>query len=114
MEVAMVSTGSTQLERWLERLAESLDIPDHLHEKAIQKYESVGEWIEEQDASQGRRDPEIYSQGSFRLGTVVRPIGRDDYDVDLVYERDLRKASITQECLKEEAGEHLRAFVDAF
>ena len=29
-------------------------------------------------------DPTIYPQGSFALGTAVRPLGEDQYDVDSV------------------------------
>lgn len=109
----MTSTASDQLSDILEQIAESLDIPDEVREEAVQKYEEVGHWLEEQDKVQGRRPPTIYPQGSFRLGTVIRPkTDNDEYDVDLVYERDLRKASISQEQLKAEAGKHLRSYVD--
>ena len=83
-----------------------------MYAEAVRKYQHLGHWLEEQDAKQGRREPLIYPQGSFRLGTVIRPItDADEYDIDLVYERDLRKASISQEQLKKEAGEHLRGYI---
>lgn len=101
-----------QLGRLLQHAAEFLDIPDSLYEEAVAKYEQVGHWLEEQDAESGRNPPEIYPQGSFRLGTVVRPLtDKDEYDIDLVYRRDLQKESTTQKKLKEEAGEHLRSYV---
>lgn len=101
-----------QLGRLLQHAAEALDIPDALYEEAVAKYEQVGQWLEEQDAENGRNPPEIYPQGSFRLGTVVRPLtDKDEYDIDLVYRRDLQKESTTQKKIKEEAGEHLRGYV---
>lgn len=107
-----MSSAQRQLSDLLEQIANSLDIPDELHEEAVRKYEQVGHWLEEQDAASGRREPLVYPQGSFRLGTVIRPISeKDEYDIDLVYERDLRKGSVTQEQLKAEAGEHLRSYV---
>ena len=97
----------------LEKIAESLDIPVHVHEDAVAKYEEVGRWLEEKDAAIGRRAPLVYPQGSFALGTVTKPIDDNgEYDIDLVYERDLRKAGISQERLKTEAGEHLESFVE--
>lgn len=109
----MPQASQQQLADILERIAESLDIPDHVHEEAVNKYEEVGHWLEEKDAIGGRRKPLVYPQGSFALGTVTKPIDEDgEYDIDLVYERDLRKTSITQEQLKEEAGEHLESFVE--
>lgn len=112
-ETTMPQASQQQLADILERIAESLDIPDHVHEDAVKKYEEVGHWLEEKDAVGGRREPLVYPQGSFALGTVTKPIDEDgEYDIDLVYERDLRKTSITQEQLKEEAGEHLESFVE--
>lgn len=109
----MALTMQDQLAEILERIAESLDIPDELHQEAVQKYEEVGHWLEEKDKDNGRREPKIYPQGSFELGTVTRPIdGKGEYDIDLVYERDLRKVGVTQEQLKEEAGDHLQSFVE--
>jgi hypothetical protein len=109
-----MTTGTRdQLSDLLDQVARSLDIPDEVHEEAVRKYKELGHWLEEKDKEQGRREPSIYPQGSFRLGTVVRPISDDaDYDIDLVYERDLRKTSTTQQQLKDEAGEHLESFVD--
>ena len=105
-------TTQQQLSDLLEQVAKSLDIPDELHADAVRKYEQVGHWIEEHDAASGRREPSIYPQGSFRLGTVTRPFSnKEDYDIDLVYERDLRKESVSQEQLKKEAGEILQGYV---
>ena len=47
--------------------------------------------LEDQDSENRRKPPEIYAQGSFRLGTVVRPLtDNDEYDIDLVYRRNLK------------------------
>ncbi len=99
-----------QLSQVLQHAAEYLDIPDALHEEAVAKYEEVGNWLEDQDTESGRAAPYIYPQGSFRLGTVVRPL-IGTYDIDLVYHRDLKKESTTQKKLKTEAGEHLRSYI---
>ncbi|MFW6114134.1 MAG: nucleotidyltransferase [bacterium] len=108
----MISAEQRQLTSLLEQVAKALDIPDELFEEAVSKYEDVGNWLEEQDQNHGRREPQIYPQGSFRVGTVVRPISeKDEYDIDLVYERDLRKSSTSQEQLEEETGEHLAVYV---
>jgi hypothetical protein len=109
----MTVTAQEQLNEILEELAKSLDIPDELHEEAVRKYEELGHWLEERDSAIGRREPKIYSQGSFQLGTVIKPLSDlDEYDIDLVYERDIRKGSTSQLQLKAEAGVHLESFVD--
>ena len=65
------------------RIAEELDIPDHLFEKAERSYQALGEYINNHcDCSVA-----AYTQGSFRLGTVIRPLSdEDEYDLDLVTE----------------------------
>lgn len=104
-------TQSKTLERILNQLAASLEIPEELATAARREYGRLAHWLEEQDRKKGKNEPKIYSQGSFRLGTTIRPTD-GDYDVDLVYERDLQRASITRQKLKEEAGELLESYVE--
>ena len=50
----------------------------------------------------------MYVQGSFLLGTVVRPHGDNiEYDLDLVSKLDIAKTSITQQALKDRIGDLL-------
>ncbi|MHB8910728.1 MAG: nucleotide-binding domain-containing protein [Syntrophales bacterium] len=89
--------------------ASALDIPDHVYEDATLKYEDVGDWLGAEDSDLFRYKPEIYVQGSFRLGTVVRPITSEDYyDIDLVCHLIMDKEGTTQKILKEMVGERLR------
>ena len=73
----------------LRNIAEDLDIPPGKYQEAVDRYTSVGSWLEDGDYPGTTGAPSIYVQGSFRLGTVVRPYrkGRDaDYDIDLACE----------------------------
>ena len=89
--------NKTQLNTLLTKTASALDIPDHVYEDATLKYEDVGEWLAADDSELKRYNPEIYVQGSFRLGTVVRPISEDDeYDIDLVCKLEIEKEQTTQ------------------
>ena len=55
-------------------------------------------------------DPTLYPQGSFRLGTPIRPIGHfDEFDVDLVCRLDLTKEQTSQKELKDLVGRRLKA-----
>lgn len=97
--------------KFLAEMAGWLDIPDELHEEAVERYTDLGEYLEEQDTKLGRQAPLIFPQGSFRIGTVIKPLAdTDDYDIDLAYRRELRKESTTQERLKTEAGANLKGF----
>lgn len=93
----------------LEALAEAIDIPDHLFEKATSRYDAIGRHLEE--SSLGRYDPEISPQGSMLLGTVIRPLDdTDEFDVDLVCKLETDKKSFTQKGLKEAVGEEIKGY----
>lgn len=73
-----------QINRMYEILGKQLDISDELFEDAVNEYRRLGKWLDEQTPGY---EISVYPQGSFALGTVVRPITeRDDYDIDLVCE----------------------------
>jgi hypothetical protein len=67
----------------LERLGQALELTAAQHQLARDRYEAVGSWLADADNSL-LRYLEIYAQGSVPLGTTVRPLGREEYDVDLV------------------------------
>jgi hypothetical protein len=106
----MLIDDRSRLAAILQAVADALDIPDHVYEDATLKYEDVGDHLSADDSSLRAYNPNIYVQGSFRLGTVVRPYGHeDDYDIDLVCQLEIRKESITQEDLKAKVGTRLKA-----
>ena len=87
----------------------ALDIPDHVYEDATLKYEDVGSWLGAEDSKLMGYSPDIFVQGSFRLGTVVRPITEtDEYDIDLVCRLDMTKEQTTQKSLKDLIGDRLK------
>jgi len=66
------------------RFAQAIDISEELFEKAVGEYQTMSSWI---DAETPYYQVHIYPQGSFALGTVVKPLSDDDdYDLDLVCE----------------------------
>jgi hypothetical protein len=73
----------SQLVGILERLCESLDLSAAQYELAKKRYEGVGKWLAAADDPL-LRTLSIYLQGSTALGTTVRPIARNEHDVDLV------------------------------
>ena len=70
------------LDGYLRRIAVNLDISDTMREKAERSYRAVGEWLGDCGNDSSVR---IMPQGSFYLGTVIRPVSdADEYDIDLV------------------------------
>jgi hypothetical protein len=103
---------NTQFSEIMNHIAIALDIPEKLYQDAKNKYNALGEWLKRDHIEKYKCDAEIYPQGSIRIGTSVLPIKEDDdYDVDLVYRRDIKKESISQETLKEETGGQLQRYI---
>jgi hypothetical protein len=78
----------------LMQIAEELDIPASKRQQAEDRYNAVGEWLDRDGSLLHPYKPRIHTQGSFRLGTVVRPIkaGKEtDYDIDLVCQLAIAK-----------------------
>ena len=76
---------NVELARLLEDTAAGLDIPPELAEEAILEYEEVGAWLNDETSALHQYSPRVYPQGSFRLGTPVRPLRpEDEFDIDLV------------------------------
>lgn len=82
---ARISTPS-YLNDLLVRIAVSLQLTPTQYLDAVRHYEAVAKWLSAPDSLLARFAPGIFPQGSLRIGTTVRPIGRDEYDLDLVCE----------------------------
>lgn len=71
------------LNKIFSRIAEELDISDTAFDRSVTSYTALGEYLN----NQYDKKVEVYTQGSFRLGTVIRPLNdEDEYDLDLVCE----------------------------
>jgi Second Messenger Oligonucleotide or Dinucleotide Synthetase domain len=87
-----------------------LDISSELHAAARSQYQAVGQFLA--DHSDLRATGwSVYAQGSFLLGTVVRPLGADHFDLDMVCLLDLDVDSITKAGLKELVGNAVQRYV---
>lgn len=91
----------------LSKVAGSIDVPESSYATAYKRYEDIGEWFGRPEARCSSYRPRIYPQGSFRLGTVVRPITEDgDYDLDVGcrLEAGISTETHSQYSLKEMVG----------
>ena len=94
----------------LEEMAAALDISEKNYADAKEHYEAVGKWLQASNSFLLEYKPAVYTQGSFRLGTVIKPLNdADEYDIDFVCElATLRKDNITQVELKKMVGDRLK------
>ncbi|MGD9725511.1 MAG: nucleotidyltransferase [Gammaproteobacteria bacterium] len=97
--------------RFLEQVASDLDIPPSKYKQAVERYQSVGAWLERGTYPGAAGIPIICPQGSFRLGTVTRPIRNGieaAYDIDLVCELLIAMAATDPKSVKYLVGNRLR------
>jgi len=97
----------------IKEIAEKLNVPASAYEAAAQRYEDLGNWLQDSSKSiSASFNPNIKPQGSFRLGTVTRPWKRDDFDLDLtcILQEGFSKNTHTQKELKELVGQDLEKY----
>lgn len=100
---------SNQFQEILEELGKTLDITENQHDQAVKSYEFVANHLAAPDSSLARYNPEILPQGSFMLGTMIKPIGKDELDIDLVCRLEGKQADWTQRDVKQIVGDRLKS-----
>lgn len=94
--------------RILDKIGAKLDLTDTQYEIATNSYHAVASWLDASDSPLRPYRPQISPQGSFRYGTVIRPLLNDEeYDVDLTCKLHIPKNQITQQLLKKIVGARL-------
>src|SRR6266851_9227186 len=83
----------------LEFACQEIELPESKREAAETAYNSVGEWLNE-CSTLGRFRPTIFPQGSVPLGTTVKPLQREEFDVDLVCHLTLGDERLSQSGVK--------------
>lgn len=92
----------------LKSLLEEIDVPDSKYEEAEDHYTAVANWLNDDESALQKYTPKIYAQGSFALGTVIKPLGDGEYDIDAVCLLDATTDDFTQEELKNQVGDRLK------
>lgn len=102
-------------EALIDGLADALDIPISRYDSANKRYKSVSAWLSRPESYFVGTDVNVYIQGSFRLGTAIRPIGdMEHYDLDIVCEFKLPKHAQTQASLHRALGDELRLYATRY
>lgn len=97
----------------LKEMADLLELPESAYLKAKERYEDIGEWLGREESKCKDNQPHVFSQGSFRLGTAIRPLDeKEGYDLDLACKlrEGITKSSHTQEAVKELIGHEIEAY----
>lgn len=87
------------------KIISNLDISPTMHRNATEKYKALAAFLEDCGI-----EADIYPQGSFALGTVIRPAYRDpdaNYDLDFICELHMTRDDITPSELRKKIEEAL-------
>ena len=105
---------TNSLSRLLDSIIDSLDIPESYYRRAADRHRSLGEWLCRPESKVAEYSPHVTPQGSFRYGTVIRPLNAEgEYDLDNVVTLTLSKTAMTQKQLKTLFGAEIQAYADA-
>lgn len=102
-------------DRLLDVAASQLDIPPHKYREALERFDAIRRHLESGEYYGCRGAPEVYLQGSFRYGTVVRPIrGGEDcgFDIDIVCSLRRDKAGTLPAVVKNAVGREVRSYAN--
>ncbi len=100
------------MDKLLDQAIASVDISPTDFETARSRYMAVAKWLENGNYVSGD-ETDIYLQGSFRIGTVIRPYRNKqnaDYDIDQVCE--VIGGETSARLLKNDIGERLKEHGD--
>jgi len=97
------------LDEWVRRI----DIPPHKYKLAEDRFNRIKDHLEYGSyRTASIPSARVYAQGSYRLGTIVRPLKNgeeSDFDIDMVCEVQRQKES-DPELLKDDVGEEVQSY----
>ena len=99
----------------LNAIADEVSVPSDLDRAARNRYASIGDWLLRPESGVRHLKPRIYAQGSFQLGTAVRPTTSDGaYDADVVVcLTEATRHNFSQAELKRLLGTEIQAYAVA-
>lgn len=100
-------------EKLLKELVAKIELPASAYEKSVNRYEDLGSWLGREDSTCADNDPHVFPQGSFILGTAIRPLHEEEeYDLDLAccLKSGITNQSHSQQELKRLIGHELELY----
>lgn len=101
----------------LDQLVQKLELEDYTYESAVARYKNLSEWLTRKDSTVLSYSPHIFSQGSFRLGTAIKPLTKiQEYDLDIACKfcKGITKNIYTQKDVKKLLYFELNAYKKAY
>lgn len=107
MITELATDEKRELGGYLEWLCQAMEITEAEYKYANERYEAVGRWLNDSSNSLLAYS-RIHPQGSMRLGTTVRPLGKEEFDVDSVVHVTTALERLYPSELKKLVGDRLK------
>ncbi|MEO8403288.1 MAG: nucleotidyltransferase [Chitinophagaceae bacterium] len=98
---------AVQADDLLDRAAEEMQLDQTRYQRMLSAYNSVKEWVEADEKFFKPYHYDVYPHGSVRILTTVKPIGRNEFDLDIVIHLRSGLASHTPEKIYRELKRRL-------
>lgn len=79
----ILENKATQIDDLLDKMAEAVQLDDTRYDRMKSSYESVKNWIGTDEIFFKPYNYDVYPHGSVRILTTVKPIGKDEFDLDI-------------------------------
>lgn len=97
-------TDNETIDEILANIAVRIQLPPSTYQKAIERYNTIADYIDRPTSSLNDNVNEVYTQGSIAIGATIRSLksqSDDLYDVDIIAEINGRNDSTPTEILDE-------------
>ena len=80
----MFNDPATQIDDLLDKIAEGIQLDPTRKQRMESAYNAVNDWLNSDEIFFKKYPFEVYPQGSVRIGTTIKPLDRDEFDLDTV------------------------------
>lgn len=102
------SNKSAQIDDLLDKMAEEVQLDPTRYERMKSSYEAIKNWIEDDEVFFKPYKYDVYPHGSVRILTTVKPIGKDEFDLDIAVHIKTQWALHTPEKIYNELKRRLK------
>ena len=82
----LTTSAPAQLDDLLDRIGIKLQLSETAYHLAEQRYKAISALLSQPGSAVAKYEPDIYPQGSLRIGTTVKLRRRNEFDLDFVCE----------------------------
>ncbi len=101
--------SKTQMDDLLDKIAASIQLDSTRRDRMETSYNGVKDWLEKDDGFFKDMFFNIYPQGSVRIGTAIKPLSSEEFDLDIVIHLVSDSVNVTPDRLYQELHRRLLA-----